>query len=638
MIKMRSSPYNKITKPPPPVPPRPNKNVVAEALAKTRKPLFEHLEESTASTPTLTKPSITATASVKPNLDSRPGIVVKTQSYYPVNYCNIKPKQDDPPNQAASYESPKPMARTIIYQSNVATTVVTSTKVDDTPQESLPINGCIVNNNGMHTAETKSSSNTDASISRTGSFKSKSSGSQHFEITTSSNSIHCSDKSTPEDSPKNDNGTSSTSSNWTDILNDRNHVNTLIDEMFASVLDQPVELNDTIHTVNDNIITSSPCPIDDTPILSNDAATTITISDSSCINSTTTIVESFNSSLADTKKVVTFEESSSENNTSTQDRKLSRNDRQNHEQLIAELANMKHEKNINKRQRKPSRNASFTEEPLHRRIQHSDWVEVTKTGQEVRLSSCQITIDEASSGVVHKNNVNNLNLSGPDEGEDSSVDSVISRCTNMSSGGNTIMQGLPPLPKSLSGFSIMMENSSLQSRHPSSVGSNMVPHMAYPSHPKTPSNIMSNGAIDSGSLKKESNLDSKLALLRREMYSLRQLDLSLLSQLWSLNESIQDFRQILQENEERCGAPLSPPSPSPTPSSVGDDGAVPLEDEDDDEDDIEDEDDDSTAPFFTPRPMRYRPAPPPPPSNVTGSASGAHHRRTSNSSSGTSSV
>nr|CAI5865437.1 unnamed protein product [Callosobruchus analis] len=50
-------------------------------------------------------------------------------------------------------------------------------------------------------------------------------------------------------------------------------------------------------------------------------------------------------------------------------------------------------------------------------------------------------------------------------------------------------------------------------------------------------------------------------------YSLRQLDLSLLSQLWSLNESIQDFRQMLQEQEERGGAGLSPPSPSPTPSS-----------------------------------------------------------------------
>lgn len=40
-------------------------------------------------------------------------------------------------------------------------------------------------------------------------------------------------------------------------------------------------------------------------------------------------------------------------------------------------------------------------------------------------------------------------------------------------------------------------------------------------------------------------------------YGLRQLDLSLLSQLWTLNESIQEFRSILQEQEA-----LSPPSPT----------------------------------------------------------------------------
>jgi hypothetical protein len=43
-------------------------------------------------------------------------------------------------------------------------------------------------------------------------------------------------------------------------------------------------------------------------------------------------------------------------------------------------------------------------------------------------------------------------------------------------------------------------------------------------------------------------------------FGLRQLDLSLLSQLWSLNESIQEFRQLLQEQEDN--AALSPPSPS----------------------------------------------------------------------------
>jgi hypothetical protein len=55
-------------------------------------------------------------------------------------------------------------------------------------------------------------------------------------------------------------------------------------------------------------------------------------------------------------------------------------------------------------------------------------------------------------------------------------------------------------------------------------------------------------------------------------YGLRQLDLSLLSQLWSLNESIQEFRQLLQDDEVE-GAALSPPSPtSPaSPQSSEDD-------------------------------------------------------------------
>lgn len=46
---------------------------------------------------------------------------------------------------------------------------------------------------------------------------------------------------------------------------------------------------------------------------------------------------------------------------------------------------------------------------------------------------------------------------------------------------------------------------------------------------------------------------------------MRQLDLSLLSQLWSLNESIQEFRQLVQDHDDRA------PSPSPS-SEEGDDG------------------------------------------------------------------
>jgi len=61
-------------------------------------------------------------------------------------------------------------------------------------------------------------------------------------------------------------------------------------------------------------------------------------------------------------------------------------------------------------------------------------------------------------------------------------------------------------------------------------------------------------------------------------YGLRQLDLSLLSQLWALNESIQDFRTMLQDQEN-----LSPQSPSPSNSDLNS-----LASDDDDDDTNED--------------------------------------------------
>lgn len=47
--------------------------------------------------------------------------------------------------------------------------------------------------------------------------------------------------------------------------------------------------------------------------------------------------------------------------------------------------------------------------------------------------------------------------------------------------------------------------------------------------------------------RRASTLDSQLAVLRKEMVGLRQLDMSLLCQLWSLNESIQEFKQLINE-------------------------------------------------------------------------------------------
>lgn len=69
-----------------------------------------------------------------------------------------------------------------------------------------------------------------------------------------------------------------------------------------------------------------------------------------------------------------------------------------------------------------------------------------------------------------------------------------------------------------------------------------------------------------------STLDIQLARLRREMYTLRQLDLSLLSQLWTVNESIQEVRTLIQEQEA-----MSPPSP--TPSNSNSESDLPSSDE-----------------------------------------------------------
>ncbi|XP_044748237.1 leucine repeat adapter protein 25-like isoform X2 [Coccinella septempunctata] len=173
------------------------------------------------------------------------------------------------------------------------------------------------------------------------------------------------------------------------------------------------------------------------------------------------------------------------------------------------------------------------------------------------------------------------------------------------------LHGLPPLPKSLSGFNLdeNYSNPSTPARTSSTRSHQGVPvpfvsgHLGYHHHKGV------NGASESsstGQVRKSTNLDAQLAILKREMYSLRQLDLSLLSQLWSLNESIQDFRQILQDQED-CRV-LSPPSLSPSPSS-------------DDEGDC-DEQFYMNAPSATPS-VKFRPAPPPPPIRKSSNSSNA---------------
>uniref|UniRef100_A0A336LLD0 CSON001325 protein n=1 Tax=Culicoides sonorensis TaxID=179676 RepID=A0A336LLD0_CULSO len=142
------------------------------------------------------------------------------------------------------------------------------------------------------------------------------------------------------------------------------------------------------------------------------------------------------------------------------------------------------------------------------RIRTSDWIEVSDTGKEVVMSSCHISLED----------------SGMEDEE---------RLEETSSGVGDSWDSFKNSDESLSGFQVAQTQ----------VNANLN---------KSEENEQST-----------STLDTQLATLRREMYGLRQLDLSLLSQLWTLNESIQEFRTIVQEQEA-----LSPPSPSNSGSEL----------------------------------------------------------------------
>ncbi|XP_074118460.1 protein FAM89A [Sminthopsis crassicaudata] len=109
------------------------------------------------------------------------------------------------------------------------------------------------------------------------------------------------------------------------------------------------------------------------------------------------------------------------------------------------------------------------------------------------------------------------------------------------------VDGLPPLPKSLSG----LLNSS--SGGGASGGWRHLERL-YAQKSRIQDELSRGGAggcCGSGGrtaapLPKPPNLDAALALLRKEMVGLRQLDMSLLCQLYSLYESIQEYKGACQ--------------------------------------------------------------------------------------------
>ncbi|XP_024054565.1 leucine repeat adapter protein 25 [Terrapene carolina triunguis] len=104
-------------------------------------------------------------------------------------------------------------------------------------------------------------------------------------------------------------------------------------------------------------------------------------------------------------------------------------------------------------------------------------------------------------------------------------------------GGNVCsIEGLPPLPKGLSGILN------------SSGGSWREIEKVYSKKTRIQDDLSKSRAASEKLLRsKPANLDSALAMLRKEMVGLRQLDMSLLCQLWSLYESIQEYKGLFQD-------------------------------------------------------------------------------------------
>lgn len=145
------------------------------------------------------------------------------------------------------------------------------------------------------------------------------------------------------------------------------------------------------------------------------------------------------------------------------------------------------------------------------------------------------------------------------------------------------LKGLPPLPKSLSGLlnfnsaqwrelerlhvmrtmiqqDLSRTQQQVDPRHQRAASAAVAAAVAAATHVRE--GAQQAGLMGGRGVPPEghsNNLDTQLALLRKEMVGLRQLDMSLLCQLWSLNESIQEYKQLLQDRS---------PSWDPTPEEL----------------------------------------------------------------------
>jgi len=117
------------------------------------------------------------------------------------------------------------------------------------------------------------------------------------------------------------------------------------------------------------------------------------------------------------------------------------------------------------------------------------------------------------------------------------------------------LQGLPPLPKSLRGL-IQTGNPNWKEAEKMLGVKDRDDEAAINSDAPVKSEMVKEFNSKSSQTKKDTNkqtskesskLESSLAVLRNEMTDLRQLDFSLLCQLWTLSENIQEYKQAMHD-------------------------------------------------------------------------------------------
>ncbi|XP_046355893.1 leucine repeat adapter protein 25-like [Haliotis rufescens] len=130
--------------------------------------------------------------------------------------------------------------------------------------------------------------------------------------------------------------------------------------------------------------------------------------------------------------------------------------------------------------------------------------------------------------------------------------------------------GLPPLPRCFSGLLGSDSSQWRETEKMHTLKANLLEELAQESlcesdqgdsgTPPTSNGV--NGEVESPSstphpVSSFSRLNASLTTLRREMVDLRQLDMSLLCQLWSLHEAIQEYKVVMQDRYSETNSECS---------------------------------------------------------------------------------